>query len=83
MNANIEIMCNTCGRSLTMQSCSLIPGIETLRFEVKPCGSQKCANCTDCEDLEANKLTIAELTKRRGQAEGELAELRKQLEEAS
>jgi len=75
---NIEIRCNNCDKHLEILDKTIVPGTDALRLGVAPCESKDCTNCIDCEDLEANKLKIAELTEQRDQALRELAELRGQ-----
>jgi len=50
---NIEIRCNNCDKNLHIVDTAIVPGVDTIRFEVLPCGNIDCNNCKDCEDLKA------------------------------
>ena len=47
---NIEIRCNNCDRHLVILNKIIVPGMDTLRLEVEPCGNVDCNNCAGCED---------------------------------
>ena len=47
---NIEIRCNSCSKDLVVLDEALVPGVDTLRLEVAPCGTVDCNNCGGCED---------------------------------
>lgn len=49
---NIEIRCNNCDKHLIILNKTLVPGMDTLRLDVAPCGNVDCNNCKDCEDAE-------------------------------
>ena len=78
---NVEVRCNNCDKNLVILNKTLVPGMDTLRLEVAPCENKSCVNCTNCEDLEVNKLKIAELVEQRDQAQRELAETQTKLAE--
>lgn len=47
---NIEVKCNNCDKNLVILHKVLVPGMDTLRLEVAPCGNVDCNNCSKCED---------------------------------
>lgn len=48
----IEIRCNDCDKHLAILNKTIVPGVDTLRLDVAPCGNVDCNNCTGCEDAE-------------------------------
>ncbi len=66
------IKCDGCGKALLEGDIYQFAG--QLIVNVAPCGCRSNEiDCAECEDLEANKLKIAELTEQRDQAQRELA----------
>lgn len=50
---NLEIRCNNCDKNLAILNKIIVPGLDTLRLEVAPCGNVGCNDCSDCEDAAA------------------------------
>ena len=73
------IKCEMCGKELVEGDAYTVAGKWIV--PVAPCGCRSTVvdNCSECEDLEANKLKIAELTEQRDQAQRELKELQTKL----
>lgn len=63
----IEIRCNSCDKHLVELNQTMVPGTDTVRLDVAPCGSKKCTNCVECEDMELLKRVQAELKELKAQ----------------
>ena len=66
-----EIRCNNCDKHLIILNKTLVPGTDTLRLDVAPCGNVDCNDCTDCEDTEELQKAREELVQLRNQLAAE------------